>query len=210
MQAIKRPPEQLTDRAAAEPPKELVSMLKRLWRPLDILGDRVAQQTVIGWDLGAGEVYQAFSGKLDALEAVNSMKYQLGQRVCENSVRLATDMACGRGSSKIELEDIQWALKVGELSFDTSCSNYEKYVNDFYKFPVLCRKIWEALLDRAMPEWEIERMFGRNQRFGNEVERAMKQLKKERRIKEARWRNGERGPFAVGWEGVPDDVVPKG
>src|SRR5262249_8489843 len=89
----------------------------------------------------------------------------------------------------------------------TACSNYEKYVNDFYKFPVLCRKIHEALLQRPMAEWEIDRVFGRNQRYGNEVERGMRQLKKERRIQWTRWRKGDRGPHAEGW-GIADDVVP--
>src|SRR5215813_799982 len=112
------------------------------------------------------------------------MRYQLGMRVCETSARLGI-VACLRGSATVDVEDIEWAIRLGRLSFDTACSDYPKYIKQYYEFPVFCRKIYEALLLGRLSDWEMARKFGRNQRWGTEVERALKQLEKERRIRRA-------------------------
>jgi len=205
MEGFRRPPEQLTPRGAGQPPKELVRGLRRLWRPLSLLDKFEDQQEAIGWGEGAGEIYLAFSGRMDKFESVDNMKYQLGMRVCESSVRLATVVACGRGSPTVDREDIEWALRLGELSFGAACSNYPKYVKDYYEFPVFCRKIHEALTLERMTDRDLERRFRRNQRWGNEYERAMTQLKKEKLIRQVHWRDGERGPVKEGWEAVSDE-----
>ena len=56
-----------------------------------------------------------------------------------------------------------------------------------------------------MTDRDLERRFRRNQRWGNEYERAMAQLRKEKLIRHAQWRDGERGPMKEGWEAVSDD-----
>src|SRR5262249_10269349 len=139
MEGFKRPPEQLTVRGADKPPAELLAALKKLWRPLSITQPFEKQQTVVGWGDGAGEIYQEFSAKMDAFEGVDKMKYELGMRVCEGGVRLATNVAMGRGSLMVEKEDIGWALKLGELSFEAACMNYPKYMKTYYEFPTFCR-----------------------------------------------------------------------
>jgi DNA replicative helicase MCM subunit Mcm2 (Cdc46/Mcm family) len=158
----------------------------------------------VDWGPGAGEVYQEFSKKMDALEDIDAMRYQLGMRVCESSVRLATDVACGRGSKTVDQEDIEWALKLGQRSFDAACSDYRKYVKDYYEFPVFCRKIYETLLLGRMSDYELARKFRSNQRQGHEYERALAQLQKEKLIRRATWRDGERGPAKDGWEAIRD------
>ena len=96
-------------------------------------------------------------------------------------------------------------MRLGELSFDAACSNYPKYVKDYYEFPVFCRKIHEALTLERMTDRDLERRFRRNQRWGNEYDRAMNQLKKEKLIRQVHWRDGERGPVKEGWEAMTDD-----
>jgi hypothetical protein len=201
----KRPPERLTPRDASNPPTELVRGLKRLWQPVSVLDWPNPKQTLVDWGPGAQEVYLAFSREMDKWEGVDGMKYHLGMRVCESSVRLATIVACLRGSQTVDREDIEWALKLGQRSFDTACSDYPKYVKEYFEFPVFCRKIYEALLVSRMSDYEVHRKFGRNQRGGTEVERALSQLQKERRIRWANWRSGERGRLKEGWEAIRDD-----
>jgi hypothetical protein len=198
----KRPPEQLTTRGAGDPPPRLVADLKKLWRPISILDWPNPKQTLVDWGDGAGEIYQAFSGKMDQWENVDTMRYQLGMRVCEGGVRLGTIIASGRWSGSVDREDIQWALKLGELSFDAACSDYPKYVKEYYEFPVFCQKVYEALLKERMSDHEIARKFRRNQKWGNEVDRVLTQLTKERRIRRATWRDGERGPVKEGYEAM--------
>jgi hypothetical protein len=142
----KRPPERLTPRDASNPPKELVAGLKTLWQPISPLDWPNPKQTLIDWGPGAQEIYLAFSQEMDKWEGVDGMKYHLGMRVCEGSVRLGTIVAGLRGSPTVDKEDIEWALKLGQRSFDTACSDYPKYVKEYYEFPVFCRKIDETLM----------------------------------------------------------------
>ena len=172
--------------------------------PLQNVFQQPARQTLVDWGPGAGEVYQVFSGEMDNWEHVDAMRYQLGMRVCETSTRLSTVVACCRGSATVDVEDIEWALRLGRLSFDTACSDYPKYIKQYYEFPVFCRKIYEALLLGRLSDWEMARKFGRNQRWGNELERALKQLEKEKRIRRVSWRDGERGPLKEGWQAIPE------
>src|SRR5262249_7465699 len=124
----------------------------------------------------------------------------------ESSTRLATIVACGRGSPVVEREDIEWALKLGEFSFDAACSNYPKYMKTYYEFPTFCRKIHEAVVAAGrMPDWEVQRIFGRNQKWGTEVKRALEQLQNEKHIKRGQWRTGDRGPYAEGWVAIIDE-----
>jgi hypothetical protein len=206
MEGFRRPPEQLTSRGAADPPKDLVKQLKKLWRPISVLDWPRPKQDLIGWGPEAGEIYQAFSAKMDQFEHTDNMKYQLGMRVCENAVRLATIVACGRGSPTVDREDIAWALKLGELSFDAACSNYDKYMRQYFEFPVFCRKVLEGFeaAGGRMSDRELERKFGRNQKWGNELGRVKDQLQREGYLRKGEWRDGERGPWTQGWELVRD------
>jgi hypothetical protein len=171
---------------------------------MDLLDRFEDQQELIDWGPGAGQIYTEFSRKMDGFDGVDRMKYQLGMRVCEGSVRLATNIACGRGSPVVDREDIEWALRFGQVSFDAACSDYLKYVKDYYEFPVFCEKIYEALLIGRMSESECARKFRRNQKWGNEYERAINQLVKEKRIRRKSWRDNERGPMKEGWEAVEE------
>lgn len=106
-----RAPEQATPEGAEVPPKTLIAELKGLPRQT-VHTVSVLDQPIVGgkskpperlapmpWGAGASEVYYGFSRKLDALAETDPKRFELGKRGCENAVRLATDIAVGRGSS---------------------------------------------------------------------------------------------------------------
>jgi Protein of unknown function (DUF3987) len=189
-----RPSEQDVPSGADKPPKTLITALKKLCRQPSI-GERILERSFDGddalpsrepvpWGEGAAEVYYAFSKKMDSFEAGDRQRYELGMRVCENAARLATNMAVGRGSPTVDREDIEWAVKLSERSFEAAIGGVERYMHEYLEFPKFCDRILDALRANGgeMPRREVLRQFGRKQRWGIELERALTQLKKEERI----------------------------
>jgi DNA replicative helicase MCM subunit Mcm2 (Cdc46/Mcm family) len=121
---------------------------------------------------------------MDAFEDRDRKSYELGMRACENATRLATNVAVGRGSPTVDREDIAWAIAWLERSLEAGCGGFDKYMQEYFEFPKLCDRILDALRANGgeMPRRDVLRLFGRKQRSGYELDRALTQLKKEERI----------------------------
>jgi hypothetical protein len=207
----KRPPERDVREGAEEPPRALVERLKGLLGPERSLLDAPMASELkpevpktdrqrLGWGSPeAKAAYYAFSGEMDKWEG--SQRYELAMRTTENAVRCATIVAAGRGSAVVELRDIEWAMKWARVSFEAACGGFEKYMRKYFEFPKFCDEFVAALEGEAegfLSDRDIERRFGRNQRFGNELERVKAQLQREVRIEKCS-RAKSRGPAALGW-----------
>jgi hypothetical protein len=209
-----RPRERAPVASRDAPPKALIEGLKRLPQQksagIQIL-DRplgMPERKAIGWGPGAEEVYFAFSGKMDDVEATDKQRFELGMRTVENAVRLATIVAVGRGSKTVDVEDMRWGIQLSELALDTLLGDINKYIVEYLEFPRLCNRIFEAIAgepERWLSDFKLHRRFGRNQRFGNELDRALHQLRRERRIIACDGRSGEHGPKAPGWLAIEDE-----
>jgi hypothetical protein len=179
-------------------PKQKSSGIQILNKSADGMPERKA----IGWGPGAEEVYFAFSAKMDDFQATDKQRFELGMRTVENAVRLATIVAVGRGSKTVDAEDIRWGIRVSELALDTMCSDINKYIVEVLEFPRLCNRVFEAIgaePGRWLSDYQLFRRFGRNQTWGNELDRVIKQLLRERRIASREGRQGQRGPLGPGW-----------
>jgi DNA replicative helicase MCM subunit Mcm2 (Cdc46/Mcm family) len=172
----------------------LVEALKKLCRHPS-LGNRLLERDVDGngappsrepvpWGKGAAEIYYEFSKKMDTFENSDRQRYELGMRACENAVRWATNIAAGRWSPTVDREDIAWAVKLSERSFEAAVGGVERYMQEYFEFPQFCDRILDALDANGgeMKRRDVLRKFGRKQRYGNELERVLTQLKKEERI----------------------------
>ena len=192
----RRPSEQNVPLGADEPPKALVTALKKLCRQPS-LGNRLLDgdfnalpsgtppiREPVPWGEGAAEVYYAFSTKMDAFENSDRQRYELGMRACENAVRWATNIAVGRFSPTVDREDISWAVKLSERSFNAAVGGVDRYMQEYLEFPKFCARILDALHANGgeMTKRDVLRLLGRKQRYGIELERALLPLKKEERI----------------------------
>ena len=206
----RRPAEVEPPPSANKVPPALVGALRKLPRQACLgqaILDRVPgtpaglpQLTPVDWGPGAGEVYFAFSRKMDELEGTNKEHYHLSMRACENAVRFATDVAVGRFSPTVACEDIAWATALGQHSFEASCGGVERYMRRYFEFPQFCDRVLERIA--ANGGWrsrrDLERDFRRNERYGHELDRVFAKLIAEERIKSGE-RSGTRGPSAKGF-----------
>jgi hypothetical protein len=196
----RRPPEQ--DVSDVKPPKELIAALKNLPRQ-NILDRVILDQTFapvhkkIEWGLGASEAYFTFSKKMDGFEETDSQRYELGMRACENAARLATIVAVGRGSQTVDREDIEWAIKLAECSFEATIGGVDRYMREYFEFPKFCERVLQKIAEHggSRSRRDLERDFRSNKRYGFELERVLNQLIAEGRI-EREFRSGSRGPAA--------------
>jgi hypothetical protein len=207
-EGFRRPVER--DAGQTEPPKSLVEGLKRLPAVPHILDRPIGgppPRLKVEWGAGASEIYFEFSQKMDDLEHANRQHYELGMRACENAVRLATIVAVGRGSKTVGREDMEWAVALSERSFQAAIGGIEKYTREYFEFPKFCERIVENI--RAAGGWmskrDLYRKFGRNMRWGNELDRTLGQLVAAERITLSnRWSpNG--GPNSPGYQ-VEEDT----
>ena len=223
-EGFQRPPENPDIPESADvPPASLIAGLKKLYREpafnsiLDLSHKQMAGQEPlplpnrdhISWGAGAKEIYYSFSRKMDAYEGTDRKRYELGMRACENSQRLATNIASGRGSRTVDVEDITWGIAFAEQSLDASIGGIDKYMHRFYKFPKFCQLIFDTISaankHRFMTEVNVERKFGRNQLYGNELSRALQQLIKEARLEYCQGRQGDRGPETAGYRALVEE-----
>jgi len=214
--AYRRAPLQKTTASADRPPAELVQALKglpqqptALHRPAD--GSPPERQQVL-WGAGAEDVYFAFSRRMDELQDGNQRRFELAMRTIENVDRLATIVAVGRGSASVDIEDIEWGIRLAELSLDTLASDISRYITEYVEFPQLCSKVWEEVWSRETskpPHWisdrNLERRFARSLKYGNELARVKDQLQREQRLRPCKGRRGDSGPVTDGWEALRDD-----
>jgi hypothetical protein len=212
----RRPPEQAVPPGAAVPPKGLVAAFKKLPRA-STSGDHILdgvspKRRRVEWGPGAGEAYFAFSRKMDEWDDRDPKKAEIGRRACENAARLATIVAVGCGSETVDREDIEWAIRLSELSFDAACGGVARYMHEYYDFPKFRDKVFDAISQSPLRNadgkvgWiaktKLYQNFGRNMRWGHELKRALEQLIEEGRI---RWEDGAKpakGPTPKGYEVV--------
>jgi hypothetical protein len=205
----KRPPEQI--RVVEPPPERLIEALKALPssastilnRPVE--GNGKPAKRVVGWgDDEAPELYLAFSRKMDFNEHSERRRYELGMRATEYAVRLATIVAIGRGVWAVYRDDIAWGIDLAEQSFEAANGGAERYMHEYFEFPKQCERCAEAFRKAEfISKPKFYRMFGRNQRWGNELERVITQLVREQRIRYLKDKTPDNGgPKMEGWEWV--------
>ena len=207
-ESFRRPPEQLV--VATDPPKELVDALNALPRAENTILDRridAIREPVlldIGWaDPSVAELYLKFSRKMDYAESGERRRYELGMRATEHAIRLATNVAVGRGLREIAREDMAWAIALSEQSFEAAVGGAEKYMREYLEFPRFCDRVAEAFrLQRFISKPKVFRDFGRTQRWGNELGRVIEQLQKENRIQYAAQTPTNGGHKMEGWEWI--------
>jgi len=221
---FKRPPEQDVPNGMDEPPPELVRWLKRLRppksealeadkllnKPPNEFGEQAPpvsarERDKIDWGSDeAKAAYLAFSREMDQWEDKDKRKFELGMRATENGLRCATVVAGGCFSPTVGRRDIEWALEWSRVSFEASCGGFEKYMAEYFKFPKFCAEVADAIqVGGFMSDRDLKRKFRKNMIFGNELDRALKQLRTEERIRRSS-RSGSRGPAAAGWEIVEE------
>ena len=152
------------------------------------------------WGPAAKEVYFEFSRRMDSLEDTNQQRYELGMRACENTARLATIVAVGRGSMTVGQEDIDWAIKLAERSFEAACGGVDKYMREYFEFPKFCQRVLDKLVEHEgwRSKRDLERDFRSNKKYGPELEKVINQLKAEELIK-SEARSASRGPASPGY-----------
>jgi len=88
------------------------------------------------------------------------------------------------------------------VSFNAADGGFKKYMRDYYEFPKFCEQVVEAIRSQEngfMSNRDLGRQFRRNMKFGHELEKALRQLEKEDRIRFSS-RQRSRGPAAEGWQ----------
>ena len=79
-------------------------------------------------------------------------------------------------------------------------------MRNYYEFPKFCEQVFEFIRsqeDGFASDRDLGRAFRRNMKFGNELEKALKQLEREDQIKQGS-RAKSRGPAAMGWRIIDD------
>jgi hypothetical protein len=207
-EGLQRPPEQQVPRDAQEPPRELVGKLKLLPKFPDLLDrniDGLATRLDIPWGLGASERYLDFSREMDKNEQGDPQRYELGMRVTEHSARFATDIAVGRFSPTVDVEDISHAITVCKLSYEAMVGGITTYLREYYEFPDFCNKVAEAFRQHAfISKRDLNRKFFRNMRQGFELDNVVNQVRKQALIEPAQRTPSTGGPVSEGWKWIGD------
>jgi hypothetical protein len=208
-EGLKRPAEQLVPPGAQEPPPDLVAKLKLL----PCAPDSVFDQTFEGrpgdlyrvpWGPGAKECYLDFSREMDKF-AGEGREQVLSMRACENAARFATDIAVGRFSPTVDLEDISHCIKISKLSFEAMVGGIDRYMQEYFDFPKFCDQVAAAFkLRRFISKRDLNREFFRRMRMGFELDRVVAQLIKQSLIEFAQQAPPTGGHTAEGWKWIGD------
>jgi len=210
-EGMKRPEEQEVPKGAQDPPRELIAKLKLLPHAPDsildqTIGGRPAQLLDIPWGPGASERYFEFSREMDQYDGKDGQRHVLGMRVCENASRFATNLAVGRGSPTVEVEDISHAIKICKRSFEAMVGGIASYMREYYDFPKFCEQVAQAFQQHGfVSRRDLHRQFFRNMRQGFELDRVIDQLKKQGRIEFAERAPRTGGPKATGWKWIEEE-----
>jgi len=214
-EGIRRPTYNAVTGVEAEPPPRLVAMFKeqRLKETQEEFEaaflarlDGRLQRWRMEWGEGAQEVFEALLEEMAALEKRNPGHYELSMRVGENAVRLATVVAVGRQSSTVDRLDIGWGAALAKLSFRAAVGGFDKYMRTYLDLAEACEWLMEELQRRGgwLCQRDLNRAFRKFLKQGYELDRALKQLQAEERI-----RSASRGK-AWGYELVSDGFPEKG
>jgi hypothetical protein len=203
----KKPPEKIRT-VPADPPEELLNRLRALpqlrWevdKPI-LSEDKLPPPLEVGWsDDGAQDVYLALSKRMDEREASGDAGKDLCQRICENSLRIATIIAVGRGAHAVGKRDIEFAIDLCERSFDAVVGGAQRYMYERFEFPRMC----EAVLSKISAYGgvarirDLKRDFRNSIRWGNELQRVFDHLVGEESIVFDKNLNDGPGPASPGF-----------
>jgi hypothetical protein len=207
-EGLMRPAEQQVPKDAQERPPELIAKLRLLPRFPDLFDrnvDGLPTRLDIPWGPGASERYLEFNREMDKNEQGDAQRYELGMRVTEHSSRFATDIAVGRFSPTVDLEDISHAIAVCKLSYEAMVGGIASYMREYFDFPDFCNKVAEAFRQRGfISKRDLNRMFFRNMRMGFELDNVVSQLKKQGLIEPAQRTPTTGGPVSEGWRWIGD------
>jgi hypothetical protein len=208
-EGLRRPPEQYVPPGAQEPPPDLVAKLKLLpCAPDSILSKKLDGRydlLDLPWGPGASECYFEFSREMDKLTGENSREHILSMRACENAVRWATDIAVGRFSPTVDVEDISHCIKISKLSFEAMVGGIDRYMQEYFDFPKFCDNVAAAFKQRKfISQSVLNRDFFRRMRMGFELDRVVAQLIKQNLIQWAKRTPPGGGHTAEGWEWIGD------
>jgi hypothetical protein len=95
-----------------------------------------------------------------------------------------------------------------DYSLRAGCGGFDKYMKEYFDFPKLCDRLAEAYCtapDQWLSDYIVARRFGRNQRFGTEIERAKTQLIREKRIAPSVHHPANGGPASPGCKWIGED-----
>lgn len=215
----KRPLEQV-DVRADPPPDELLKALLELPQARTAVVERkigdlssvagavsLPERVDVGWSDEARELYREFSARIDALEG-NHPRAELALRSAENAKRCATivSQGCFRDVDK---SDMDWGTRFAEESFKAHAGGADRFLREYHEFPEMCDRLHAAYLaapNHFISDRDANRRFGRNQRYGNELERAQRQLAKEKRLDRCEMSPTGFGRAAKGYRALVDET----
>jgi hypothetical protein len=201
----KKPAEKIRT-VPADPPKALLARLAALPRlqfldkPME--GDKLPAPLEIGWaDDGAQDIYLALSAKMDECEAGGGADKDLCQRVCENSLRIATIIAVGRGAHAVSKRDIEFGIQLAEQSFDAVVGGAKRYMYQRFEFPRMCEAVLAKITayGGVARKRDLKRDFRNSIRWGNELDRVLDHLVAEESIVLDSNLNSGPGPASPGY-----------
>jgi hypothetical protein len=217
-----RPEPELQDRPAQAlvAPKGLVTRLRGLVRhrgkemsDKELLASMDVER--VGWTEGANAVWKGMHAKVKALKRSDPWRHEVSARAPEQALRMATIVAAGRGGKfgerVVEREDMAWAAELAWMCVDAACEGYAKYMEKSLSFPALYQVVLERIgaeADGWCSTFELKRFFRAYQRKGWELDKALGQLKAERRIEGEVERPGKhktRGKPSPGYAVLQDD-----
>src|SRR5262249_49240011 len=158
------PPQELLDRLEALPHIEPLSKKKFsdiLDEPIDS-DQKLPPPLIIPWaNDGAADVYFAFSRRMDAVqEGDDENRRDLSQRICENSIRIATIIAVGRNAQAVCRRDIEFAIDLCSRSFNAVVGGVERYMFERFEFPRLCEGVFNKMVADGGKMSEMDPEFG--------------------------------------------------
>jgi hypothetical protein len=140
---------------------------------------------------------------MDNEDTSDRRRYELGMRVGENAIRLATNVAVGRGSPVVEVEDWEWGLALSHQAYEATVGGVRKYMVEYLHFPKFCMTLTDAYKSRKfISKTTLNRDFFQHQKTGLELDRVNGALIKQGLIREARRYPPSGGPAISGWEWV--------
>lgn len=156
-------------------------------------------------------LYLRYRNEMRKLEGVSKRRYELGRRCAENAIRIASIIAIGCFRDTVCVKDVECAIAWVRKSFATMEGGLDAYMTVYYEFPKYCREIVDGIKEEPkfkrmsvkngktveemlhfMSETDLQRRYGRNQKWGKELIPVLDGLKKQERI--AYVENGPRQP----------------
>jgi hypothetical protein len=126
-------------------------------------------------------------------------------RACENASRWATNIAVGRFSPTVDIEDISHCIKISKRSFEAMVGGIDRYMQEYFDFPKFCDTVAAAFKSRKfISKRDLNREFFRRMRQGFELDRVIAQLIKQSLIQWAERAPPTGGHIAEGWEWIGD------